>query len=107
MLPGIALALKLRFLGSGAWRCWTNANLRNQKCPGGKTSMICIMETISCREKSEPFDAAIAFEEYRLQIVTRWPESDRRRDLVISIEWTLQRLREERTRVRRRGPEAH
>ena len=69
--------------------------------------MICIMETISCREKSEPLDAAIAFEEYRLQIVTRWPEGDRRRDLVVSIERTLQRLREERIRMRRKAPEAH
>ena len=44
------------------------------------------METIEYRENSEPLEAAIAFEEYRLQIVTRWPESDRRRDLVLSIE---------------------
>jgi hypothetical protein len=67
--------------------------------------MICIMETIPCREKSEPLDAAIAFEEYRLQIVTRWPESERRRDLVLSIERILQRLREERVRMRKRLPE--
>jgi hypothetical protein len=67
--------------------------------------MVCVMETIGYRENSEPLDAAIAFEEYRLEIVTRWPESDRRRDLVLSIERTLQRLREERGRMRRRWPE--
>jgi hypothetical protein len=68
--------------------------------------MICIMETITCRENSDPLAAAIAFEEYRLQIVARWPESDRRRDLALSIERTLQRLRQERARMRRRRPEA-
>jgi hypothetical protein len=68
--------------------------------------MVCIMETIGYRENPEPLDAAIAFEEYRLQIVTRWPEGDRMRDLVLSIGRTLQRLREERARMRRRRPEA-
>jgi hypothetical protein len=68
--------------------------------------MICIMETITCRENSDPLDAAIAFEEYRLQVVARWPESDRRRDLALSIKGTLRRLREERARMRRRHPEA-
>jgi hypothetical protein len=50
---------------------------------------------------SHPLDEAIAFEEYRLQIVARWPDSDTKMDMVGRIERTLQRLREERVRMRR------
>jgi hypothetical protein len=50
---------------------------------------------------SQPLDEAITFEEYRLQIVARWPDSDTKKDMVARIERTLQRLREERVRMRR------
>jgi hypothetical protein len=50
---------------------------------------------------SQPLDQAIAFEEYRLQIAARWPDSDTKKDMVARIERSLQRLREERVRMRR------
>jgi hypothetical protein len=53
-----------------------------------------------------PLDEAIAFEEYRLQIVARWPDSDTKQDMAVRIERTLQRLREERIRVKRTCPNA-
>lgn len=51
-----------------------------------------------------PLDEAIAFEEYRLQILARWPDSDTKQDMVVRIGQTLQRLREERLRMRRTHP---
>jgi hypothetical protein len=63
------------------------------------------MKTIRGGENLGPLDAAIAFEEYRLQIVARWPDSDTKHDMVFRIERTLQRLREERVQMKRIRPE--
>jgi len=54
----------------------------------------------------EPIDDAIAFEEYRLQIVSRWPESDAKQDMLLRIESSLQRLLAERMHMRSARSEA-
>ena len=48
------------------------------------------------RPKTSPLDSAIAFERYRLSVVSRWPDSDEKREKARSIERTLERLESER-----------
>ena len=48
----------------------------------------------------EPIDDAIAFEEYRLQVVSRWSESDAKQDMLLRIESSLRRLLAERMHMR-------
>jgi len=48
------------------------------------------------RPKSSPLDSAIAFERYRLSVVSRWPESEEKREKACVIKHNLQRLESER-----------
>ena len=48
------------------------------------------------RHKSSPLDSAIAFERYRLSVVSRWPDSDEKMEKARLIEHTLKRLEAER-----------
>jgi len=52
--------------------------------------------------QSDPLDSAIAFERYRLSVVSRWPEDDLKRQRVSTIQCALQRLESDR-KVRRAG----
>ena len=47
--------------------------------------------------RSSPLDQAIAFERYRLSVISRWPDSEEKVEKARSIERTLQRLEAERT----------
>ena len=48
------------------------------------------------RPKSSPLDSAIAFERYRLSVVSRWPDSEAKRETATAIERNLKRLECER-----------
>ena len=48
------------------------------------------------RPKSSPLDSAIAFERYRLSVVSRWPDSEAKHEKSSSIERNLKRLETER-----------
>jgi hypothetical protein len=48
------------------------------------------------RSKSSPLDSAIAFERYRLSVVTRWPDSEEKIEKAQAIARTLKRLESER-----------
>ena len=48
------------------------------------------------RRNLSPLDSAIAFERYRLSVVSRWPESEQKREKADSIERNLRRLESER-----------
>ena len=48
------------------------------------------------RPKSSPLDSAIAFERYRLSVVSRWPESEEKLEKARAIERNLKRLESER-----------
>ncbi|HLK47170.1 MAG TPA: hypothetical protein VKT49_03490 [Bryobacteraceae bacterium] len=48
------------------------------------------------RPKCSPLDSAIAFERYRLSVVSRWPESEQKMEKARAIERTLKRLESER-----------
>lgn len=48
------------------------------------------------RQKTSPLDSAIAFERYRLSVVSRWPDSDEKLEKARAIARTLQRLESER-----------
>jgi hypothetical protein len=51
----------------------------------------------------EPLDDAIAFEEYQLRVVARWPESGTKLDVLLRIESSIRRLLAERTHMRIRS----
>ena len=46
--------------------------------------------------KSNPLHSAIAFERYRLSVISRWPESAEKREKALAIERSLKRLESER-----------
>jgi hypothetical protein len=46
--------------------------------------------------KADPLDSAIAFERYRLSVISRWPESEEKREKFLAIERNLKRLQTER-----------
>jgi len=48
------------------------------------------------RYKSSPLDSAIAFERYRLSVVSRWPDSEEKLEKARAIARTLERLESER-----------
>jgi hypothetical protein len=48
------------------------------------------------RPKTSPLDSAIAFERYRLSVVSRWPESEAKQEKARTIERILKRLESER-----------
>ncbi len=48
------------------------------------------------RPTTSPLDSAIAFERYRLSVVSRWPDSEEKREKFRAIERTLKRLESER-----------
>lgn len=48
------------------------------------------------RVKSSPLDSAIAFERYRLSVVSRWPDSEEKQEKARAIERTIKRLESER-----------
>ena len=48
------------------------------------------------RPRTSPLDSAIAFERYRLSVVSRWPDSEEKAEKARSIERTLSRLQGER-----------
>jgi len=48
------------------------------------------------RSKSSPLDSAIAFERYRLSVVSRWPDSEEKLEKAQAIERALERLESER-----------
>jgi hypothetical protein len=54
----------------------------------------------------EPIDDAIAFEEYRIQVVSRWPESDVKHDMLLRIESSLRRLLTEQMHMKSARTEA-
>jgi len=51
----------------------------------------------------DPLDSAIAFERYRLSVVSRWPEDDLKRQRVNAIQSSLERLESDR-KIRHAGP---
>ena len=48
------------------------------------------------QSKSNPLHSAIAFERYRLSVISRWPESEAKREKALAIERNLKRLESER-----------
>lgn len=46
--------------------------------------------------KTNPLYSAIAFERYRLSVISRWPESEEKREKSLTIERNLKRLESER-----------
>ena len=48
------------------------------------------------RPQTSPLDSAIAFERYRLSVVSRWPDSDEKVEKARAIARTLERLESER-----------
>jgi hypothetical protein len=46
--------------------------------------------------KTDPLHSAIAFERYRLSVISRWPESEEKREKFVAIERSLKRLETER-----------
>lgn len=48
------------------------------------------------RPKSSPLDSAIAFERYRLSVVSRWPDSEEKVEKSRAITRVLRRLESER-----------
>jgi len=48
------------------------------------------------RTRISPLDSAIAFERYRLSVVSRWPDSEEKQEKARMIERTLRRLEAER-----------
>ncbi|HJT90113.1 MAG TPA: hypothetical protein VJ732_19715 [Bryobacteraceae bacterium] len=47
-------------------------------------------------EKSNPLDAAIAFEKYRLTVVSQWPEGDAKQEKLRKIQRAIQHLESQR-----------
>ena len=48
------------------------------------------------QSRTSPLDQAIAFERYRLSVISRWPDSDEKHEKAGAIERTLKRLESER-----------
>jgi hypothetical protein len=48
------------------------------------------------RTKTSPLDSAIAFERYRLSVVSRWPDSEEKVERARAITRALERLESER-----------
>ncbi len=46
--------------------------------------------------KAHPLDSAIAFERYRLTVVSRWPEGEAKQQRMRTIQSTLERLEQAR-----------